>query len=595
MRLALLGVLVGCNPETPSAPTYLLSVRTPVAGTLVVEDRAIPIGGERFEGIGGLGPPPYTVTFIDDTTLVTVVDVPGDTLDLMRLLDGPDSRPGNLVRLPLRAEGPGEVALIGIVDGRILRARDGFIELPRGTPADLWGLWSRDGVPSGLGFRRINDPEAWLDGLELRPAIALDAQIDVQLPRPPSGWVQVELTIDGLRTGLVLGGGVAGPDSAVRVRRPQADAIPGGGLWVAARSTDLDLAVHVPLDTEGAGLDWPGDPAITPRPGAIDAGAVIARDRPRLRWEAGPGLLRADLELTDGCARARWQVIAPAEPGALDLPLPPRSDPLDRPLLTGSTRIDEIVGIGYGARLSGELGRPAELPIHTNRRRVRGSSGAWRAGPATCDPSPAQGSWYAHERDSTCDPGAPAQTIIVDRCGAVIPLPEDPALCGEIVDDTVALRAGGRLALSPDGDGWRFGDRVRLRAPLAPATPAPPELLGRWFQVSMSEQPYEAGPDGPGVASGSERILEVGEPSAGPWAEIDAEGRVTVTLDRHPLAAILTRYDGASARLIIDGRACPEAPPHAVARDEDGTLVIEEWVPSEGLVRRWRLSRRART
>lgn len=550
----------------------------------------MPINGEHFTRIGGLGPPPRTVTFITDDTQLTVVDVPGDRLDLVRLLGTPDGRRGNLVSLPVLSTGE-RVDLIGIVDEQVFRAVDGTIALPIGEPVDLWAVIRRDGVATGLAFRRLNQPEVWTHGIEMRPTIALDQSIDIEVPRPPNGWVRAELTIAGLRTGLVLGEGLAGPGDAIRIARPAGADVPDGGLWLTARAAQFEHATHVPLDTAAAGLEWADDPAISPRPGPLDAGAVMARERPRLRWQPGPGLMRADFELTDGCSRERWQIVAPAALGELDLPLPPGRDPLARPLLIGSVRLDEIADASYAARLNGALGPAFALPQHSNRVQVRGNAGAWRAGPASCSAHPVQGRWFAHPTDAACVPGEAAQAVIVDRCGNLIPLPEAPALCGTILGGTVELRAGSRLQLAPRGDGWRLGDAWILRPPLTPVQDAPPELLGEWFQVSASEQAYEVGPNGPGVAMGSELIIETGNPSAGPWATIDREGRIEITLRNRPLSAILVGYDGATARLLIDGRACLDTPPEATARDDDGVLVIEEWVPDEGVLRRWRLTR----
>lgn len=552
----------------------------------------MPLRAEHDTRIGGLGPPPHTVTFVTDAQQLTVVDVPGDTLDLVRLLDAPEGRPGNLIELPLRLRRPGTVDLVAIVDDQIVTASADHIALPADRPADLWGVWRRDGRPTGLVYRHLATPGVWAPGVELQPTIALDGAIDIELPRSPTGWVQAELTVDGLRTGLILGEGLAGPGAAVRVARPSQVDVPTGGLWLTAQAPDHAQAAHVPLDTPAAGLAWPDDPAISPRPGPIDAGAIIARDRPRLQWQATPGLLRADFEITDGCTTDTWSIVAPADTGSLDLPLPPGRDPLRSPLLLGNVRVDRLADASYAARLSGALGPAAAAPTHSARQTVLGRSGAWRAGTASCTASPVQGTWYVEPTDAACDPSADAQQVIVDRCGNLIPVPADPGLCGAISGSTVALRAGGRLRLRRDGDGWLLGDRLRLRPPLDGGMMPPPELIGDWFRARVSEQVHEPEGDGPGVPRDSEVVLAVADPRGGPWAELTPSGRLTVRLDARPLEAILQSFDGVTARFLVEGRLCSAEPRVIEATFDADQLVIEEWLADRAVLRRWRLGRR---
>ncbi|MGK0361938.1 MAG: hypothetical protein ACI9U2_004258 [Bradymonadia bacterium] len=372
-----------------------------------------------------------------------------------------------------------------------------------------------------------------------------------------------------------------------------ADAVPDGGLWISARAPTAELDVHLPLEIPQAGLIWADDAQISPRPGAIDAGTLLGRERP-LRWDgADDGLMRARFEATDGCSTQRWDIIAPGDADPLDLPVPPGADPLAMPLLSGRIAVDVMRDVPYRDRLSGALGPALALPRQTSRRALRQVIGTWRGGHATCDPAAAQGTWFVYPIDAIeCVPGDTAPTVIIDRCGAVIPQPADRDLCGRIDNDAVALRAGGRLPLAADGDGWRIGARWQLVAPAIPQASAPPELAGDWRRVRVSEQLRERAVDGPGPATESALLLASGTPADGPWAVITGDGRLTISLNRRPMQAVLLAYDGAEARFAIDGGACLGQPRDATGRiDSDGALVIEEWLADEGILRTWTLDR----
>ncbi|MGK0361455.1 MAG: hypothetical protein ACI9U2_003773, partial [Bradymonadia bacterium] len=117
--LALL-LLTACEPPSSIEPGYQLSVRVPERGTLVIEDQAVPLAAEQRLLVGGLGPPPWTVTFMTQDAQLTIVGVTEDGLDLVRLLGAPDGRPGNLVQLPIRRDSDDDLELIAIVNGRVI-------------------------------------------------------------------------------------------------------------------------------------------------------------------------------------------------------------------------------------------------------------------------------------------------------------------------------------------------------------------------------------------------------------------------------------------------------------------------------------------
>lgn len=593
LALAALTALTACDPAPTGEAGYQLTVRAPARGTLVIEDQAVPLLAERRLQVGGLGPPPWTATFMTADAQLTVMGVTEDGLDLVRLLQAPEGRPGNLIRVPIRRGVDDDLTLVGIANGRVLTADDDAIALPANASVELWGLWRRDGRLTGLSHRRLGQASTWSGGITLSPNIPADGRTDVQLSRAPAGWVQVELTIDGLRTGLILGEGLASADEAIRVRRPSAETVPDGGLWISARAPAAELDVHLPLDTPQAGLVWGDDPQFSPRPGPVDAGSLLGRERP-LRWEgAEQGLLRARFEASDGCVTQSWQIIAPGDANPLDLPVPPGLDPLTLPSLHGEIAVDVIADVDYRDRLSGALGSVRTLPRQTSRRALRRVTGTWRGGASACETSPAQGTWYAYPADgAACVDGDAAPVVIIDRCGAVVPQPADPALCGRIDDGAVNLREGGRLPLVANDDGWRIGARWQLVPPTTPQAAPPPELVGDWHRASVSEQRRERGADGPGPATESALLLASGAPADGPWANLSEDGRLTITLNRRPLQAALLSYDGSEAAFAIDGGACRDAPRSATGwLDPDGALIIEEWLPEAGVLRRWTLNR----
>lgn len=582
--------LMGCEPE-PSAGVHQLRVRAHVDGALAVDGRSVPVIGERWQSVGGLGPPPRTVTLRHANGRLTVVDVPGNTLDLVRLQDAPVGRPGNLITLPVLPEREGEVQLIGIAREQVYRAVDGFIALPDAQPIDLWATWRRDGRLVGMTYRRILNASNWEGlGLALVPDIPVDATIDVQVTATPTGWAAVELTIDGVRTGLLLGEGLVSTRDAIRVPRPTLETIPGGGLWISARAPDAAVDVHLPLDTPSAAVDWPATIEPSPRPGPVDAGSLLTRDQP-LRWPAQPGLMRLHLDTSDGCRAETWEIVAPAEPGLLEWPVVPGDDPLIRPSLRGAWQIEAADGLDYADRLSGADGPERLLPQRIRRRTRRRVEGTWRGASERCDPHPAQGRYFVLPQSAgACTPGDTAPSLVVDRCGHLIPTPADPQLCGQILSEAVTL-AGRRQPIEAVEDGWLLGDRWRLLAPTAAGTAPPPEMIGEWYRAQVSEQPRATASDGgPGIAEAPAVRLAVGNPAAGPWARLDGAGRLTITLARGGIEARLTDYDGAVARFTILGGTCDEAR-SATGRVADGQLIIEEWLPASGVLRQWILTR----
>ena len=57
-------MLFACDPPSSVERGYQLDVRAPERGTLVIEDQAVSLLAETRVQLGGLGPPPWTATFI---------------------------------------------------------------------------------------------------------------------------------------------------------------------------------------------------------------------------------------------------------------------------------------------------------------------------------------------------------------------------------------------------------------------------------------------------------------------------------------------------------------------------------------------------
>jgi hypothetical protein len=494
--------------------------------------------------------------------------------------------------LAVRPEQTGEVQLIGISRGQVFRSVDGFIGLPDEQPIDLWATWRREGQLVGMTYRRILKASNWMGaGLALVPDIPVDGRVDVQVQSPPAGWATVELTIDGIRTGLILGEGLVSPQDVIRVRRPTLETIPDAGLWISTHAPSADVDVHLPLDTDAAAITWPEPSELSPRPGPIDAGSLLTREQP-LRWPAQAGLMRLRLEVSDGCQQAEWQIVAPADRGLLEWPVVDGRDPLTQPALRGVWQIEAAEGISYSERLNGSEGPARLLPQRTRRRTVHRVEGTWRGATERCTPHPAQGRYFVHRQDeAACAMGDDAPSLVVDRCGHLLPDPADPTLCGQIFDMNAEL-AGRREPVRADDGDWLLGDLWRLMPVATDGAMPPPEMLGDWHRAQVTEQQRAIGGDGgPGVAEAPAFRLAVGAPQEGPWARMDAAGRLTITLSRRALEARLLNYDGAIARFAILGGACREQPRTATGRLRDGELIIEEWLPDEGVLRQWILAR----
>ncbi|MEZ4472848.1 MAG: hypothetical protein R3F60_19090 [bacterium] len=231
---------LGCDRgDVAVPPEGVLDVRAPVGSTVRVSGQRAQVETEEPVRLVGIGPPPYQVQIDRPGERVTVLEVPGPVLDFVQLAEGPPVR-GTLIPLAVRPTVAGLDALAAVAGDQVFpgeRTATGFqVRVPEGVPTRLIGLWRPGGRATALGLRSLPDPRRSLGVQALAPTHPLTSETRLRLGSAPEGYLTAELTLDGLRTGLVLGAGVAARQEGLAVARPAA--LPGAGLWLeaAARS-----------------------------------------------------------------------------------------------------------------------------------------------------------------------------------------------------------------------------------------------------------------------------------------------------------------------------------------------------------------------
>lgn len=590
--LALAALGAGCA-EDPARIGWLLEVRAPVAGEVVVDGVSGLVDPIAPAHLSVPSPPPFTVTFIAPDTRLTVVDVAGPVVDLRAFVPGPVAIRGGLVELTVRVlDGPAEV--VGVAAGQVFRAApDGDVmRLRTVASADLMivGLWRQDGRATHLTRRPLPDADRIADReIVLAPDRALDGSMPITVSTGPGGAVRAELTEGGLATGLLLGAGRVEPGVAVAIPRPmQADPASGvrvrledGGAGLAARRT---VEATLGLDADGAALDWIAPPEVLPEARGPDAPAWL--DVAARQWTFA-GLDDASwIELRiDGrgdCVGAPWRVVMPpAEVVALPPAVGP--DPLAAPLVEMSVTAVRVVGDDLAGLLA-DGPPPVAEPERLTVRRTATTDSVWRTGPPDCPAHPLRGLYVID--DAVCSAATVPPQAVVTRCGALAPLSDGAGLCGRFDDGGFAATGGGRMDVQADEDGVLIdapGGPVGLHPLTAAAARPPADAVGDWSRFTLSRQPLNAA----GQATAAAVVVEAGLSTA---ATISAGGDVRVRTGQWAFDARLIEGDADAARAAVQTAGCAARPPEVELRWLGDAIEIRGEAIDGDAGRRWILA-----
>ena len=220
-RLAwvLLALLGGCGDSI--APRVDLVVLGGQPGTVRVGDRTAVLQPRGQTTLVDVGEGPYTVHVDLPDERLTLLEVPGPIVDLEFHLPFADPLVDEQIDLCFEPE-PAEGFQVAAFDGvlRLPPAERGgsCIRAPLDRPIEVVALWSASAALEHPHLTRLSIRSALHTRLwPIRPEVALDAQIGVAIDGSPPARIEVELTLDDVRTGLVLGAGLATTGSAVGV------------------------------------------------------------------------------------------------------------------------------------------------------------------------------------------------------------------------------------------------------------------------------------------------------------------------------------------------------------------------------------------
>lgn len=583
--LALLGPLglSGCVPDRQPAQLEggTLVVRSGRAGVVRVGERVAevtPFGPTRIFGVGD---GPFELRFERADEILAVRGVPGPVVDLRPLQDAegpPIGQPVSLSITTLAGPGPevrgvvviGDQRVPGVVDPDGLR-----FEVPgSGAVVALVG-WYRDGRL--LALDRLDLPRAQgYSGVVARPRYPADGTLVVDVRGDRPGWVAAELTVNGVRTGLPLGAGLAGgrvgvdvaAAVAVGLPRPTAAALADLGIWVQTRTRQVgattslvSLGEHLDVNTTAHAVVLPEPLATLPVPARYPEGATTLPPDGTLITTLDPAatLLQADLLARDACEVTRWRVVD-GPYGGLDLDTADAAHPVGlngAPLLSG-TFSEVILGDTHDvAGVVSETGpRPPLWPRFGGKVSTRTVTGHLRGLAPGCTPSdPRRGRYAVQRADAACPAGRLAPEVLVDGCGRITPV--------AVGDDAVAEVCGAASALldAPDAEGRlrvRGGSTPRWLVPIdrAAARP-PPALTGGWYRADLVETQHGlTGTDALGPLLGTPATLFVGEPAEGPFFEVNGDGEAALDAGALRFVGRFDQVDATGGTLHVDAPAC---------------------------------------
>jgi len=584
---------VGCQGD--SVPARIdLAVRGGPVGTVRVGEQSADLVPRGVARLVDVGEGPYTVHLDLADERLTLLEVPGPELDLAFFAPTPRSLIDQQTDLCFEPN-PREGFEVAAFDGALrlpVTDDDGLcVSAPLDRPVEVVALWRSGAALARPHFARrsiesVRRTAVW----PIEPDAALDERLAIAIDGTPPATITVELTFDDVRTGLLVGGGLATPGNAVGVPRPPpgphteglALRVEAGARAVGQRERVAEIALQVPLDRDGVTLAWPARVLASPAPRVAESALQIRREPP-LVW--GPDLadaswLEISLEADDGCTRRRWRVVTPASSGALALPEWPEGDgdPLAAPILRGRLSRVDIVGREYAELLAPGAPSPVTRAVAARVAR-RAAVGAWRGGPPSCEADPRAGVYALHVGD-TCEPFGAAPRVLIGRCGAIVGLDREASayLGCRRLDGDAARGSGETWWVTGDEDGLDITrpDGVLRLVPLdiPSGVAAPAAILGDWFELVGTRERFDRH-EGQSLDGGPVPFV-TGTAGEGPWLHVDASGRFELEAGALSLSAQMVEFDGLCGTLLAVASPCRDAPRMLTMCLEDEGLAFEE-------------------
>lgn len=595
-------LLLGCDADPRALESgETLQVIAGRPGVVAVDGVRAGVGSVTPAVLRGLPlRPTYDVEVSSSGGRLFALGVLGPVVDLRAIEPGLSFLYGQRRTLVVRAEADGHtLSGIAMRANQVVRGQPvvgglAFTVVGEG-PIEVVVAWQVGRRVASLVRRRLT---VWSEGTELQvsPRTVLDQPLVIDVAGGLAGWVEAELTLEGVRTGLVLGAGLAGgrvgldgpARGALQIERP-ASFGPDVGIWLQATARQVGVAravaeigQHVGLQTDGVTLRFPDAPQLAPAPSTPEGAPVFSRAAPVARWGSDSGAAWVSLGLDAvGCGSARWTVAGDPALGELQVP-EASGDVLDAPLLAVWAERVEIGDLGYEAVTGPDTPRAELVPKVAARWGRRAVRGYWRGGASTCAPDARAGLYTVQSIDADCALGGSGQTVLVDRCGALVPLASGPLACGALVG--ARLNSPGRAALEVvDAAGGLAlvgaGAALLLTPQAGPMAPPLPALGGDWFRYQLTERSHDRAEDGSlGIARTAPVRVAEGDASGGPWVVFEAGGRVRSAVPRQPWSGRLLDFDGADGRLEIDDAGCAGEVRSVVLGADEGGLTLTETV-----------------
>lgn len=592
---------VGCEPVQPAQVSGgALTVYSAQPGLVRAGEAAAvvtPFGPTQLFGVGAQI---FSLRLERSASWLLLRDAQPPLIDLRPLQGAHTQTLGQPVDLYVTvAAGPGDR-----VHGALLRAEqrslgqpdeDGLhFQMAGDGPATLLVGWYQ--ADRLLALDRVALPRiSAYSGMVARPRYTVDAQLLVDVPAARPGWVSGELTLEGVRTGVLVGGGLAGgprglsAEGAVAAALPMPDhpAFADLGLWlqVEQRAVDLDeplliLGEHLPITARQHAAQVPAE-------GALFSGLADTVERAAPLW--APGVLRAiepvqagwidgRVDAHFGCERQRWRLLEDRPGAHFEVVLRPEEledsaqwplpEPVMAPLLAlqlsemtlGEARLSQVVSAG---------GPRPEIWPKWGRMQRRTQRGYARGLRPACLPADARRGLYAVQREADqCVPGAPAARVWIDGCGEVHALSGAGELgqCGQAQALLLDAQLDGALPLRRGG---------RLVPVAAQAVAVPPSLLGGWYRVEVRQTLRERAPPGEvGAIIDRPATIFVGGPAQGPWFEVGETGAAQLRAGalEGQLAFTRAAADGGTLRQLAPD--CVDEPGEWAATVREGALVL---------------------
>ena len=603
MLLASLCLLlgVGCEPS-PRISLSSVTVHSPLAGRVTIQNQSefvSPTQSAIFEQVaGGL----YDMTFIADSTRLTLQGLKGDTVDLSGLLEPIELRPSQLVPVNFRLEPDEDAQFVVVANDRLwqpeVAAGGGAltVELPTGSKGVAVALWRSQGQ---LRWRvePLDMPEN-LQGrvISLTPEVEPRATLVTHVNGLPSGWLRAEMVYEGIRTGLMVADGYVSPRQAVGIKTlGAADPSLSYFITVQSRSTELEqpsaeMSMSIDLARTSLGIEWPSAPEVAPLlvgasealPAAIES-SLFRVSNPVERTH----YLDIRLQTLGDCQAFDWRIISPDSKSFI-VPEIYAQQITDAPLIRASVARIELSNGDLADLYSGGYSSRWE-PRFWAERYVRRVGGYWRKD-NTCSNALLEGRYAVYRADQTdCPIAGVTDQYVIGRCGDLVRVDtgsiEQVEHCGRFENTQFfSLSGQARTVEEESAQLLRVGSELTgfVLVPITdPEVTADTDLVGDWWTVEITEQDFVDAESGEPIAQNDPVLISVGGREGGPWLTIKASGHAKSV-------AHLARFDMSLRNapdglyFEIDAPGCYARPRHLRRLpDQADRLVLEEILPYE--------------